>query len=165
MKEVGEVIIKIITSCYLLCLYNFYILYAPLITFLSMSVKQYILFLASGTAIAVCAWFIVLISINPVTAGPFGFLAFYITLFVALIGIFATLATLVRMRRKKHPTVESMIKVSLRQGIFLAILVESALILLAKGYLTTVTLLIIIIVIAILEFLFLSIENAAHKRT
>jgi len=130
-----------------------------------MSVRQYILFLASGTAIAVCAWFIVLISINPVTAGAFGFLSFHITLFVALIGVFATLATLIRVRRKKHPSVESMIKVSLRQGLFLSILVEGALILLSKGYLTTISLLIFILVISILEFLFLSVESKSHRST
>jgi len=80
-----------------------------------------------------------------------------------LIGIFASLATLVRMKRKKHSTVESVIKVSLRQGVFLSILVEGALILLALGYLTTVTLLIFILAISILEFIFLSIEGSAHR--
>lgn len=130
-----------------------------------MSVKQYLLFLASGTAIAVCAWFIVLISINPVTAGAFGFLAFYVTLFVALIGVFTTLATILRMQRKKHPTVESMIKVSLRQGVLLAILVQGALIMLSKGLLSISVLLIIILVISIIEFLFLSIEAGAHRHS
>lgn len=132
-----------------------------------MSVKQYLLFLTSGTAIAICAWLIVLISINPVTAGSFGFLAFYITLFVSLIGVFAALATLIRIKRKKQPTVESIIKVSLRQGLLLAILVEGSLILLALEYLTTVTLLVLVLAISILEFLFLSMESGSreHKQS
>lgn len=128
-----------------------------------MSVKQYILFLACGTAIASCAWFIVLISINPVTAGTFGFLAFYVTLFLALMGFFSTIATFTRVLRKKHITIESMMKVSLRQGLLLTLLFISALILLSKGFLSIPLLLLIVLIVTIIEFIALSISAESHK--
>ncbi|EKD47152.1 MAG: hypothetical protein ACD_66C00196G0002 [uncultured bacterium] len=128
-----------------------------------MSVKQYILFLASGTALTACAWFIVLISINPVSSGVFGFLAFYVALFLALMGFFSTIATILRIIRKKHVTTEAMIKVSLRQGLLLAILFEGALILVSKGYLSIPLLLLLILIISIIEFIALSFETGSHK--
>lgn len=128
-----------------------------------MSIKQYLIFLASGTAIAICAWFIVLISINPVTAGFFGFLGFYITLFFSLLGIFTTLGTLLRLTQRKHIAVETLIKTSLRQALLLAILVEGSIIFLGKGHLSLTTVIICILVISSIEFLFLSIEGRTHK--
>ncbi|MBU4315246.1 hypothetical protein KJ673_02465 [Patescibacteria group bacterium] len=130
---------------------------------MSMSLKQYILFLASGTAITFCAWLIVLISINPATTGAFGFLAFYLTLFVTLIGFLATLATLIRIIRKKHTTIESMMRISLRQGILFAILLETSLILLSKGYFSTMVLLLLILTISIIEFISLSADLGTNK--
>lgn len=130
-----------------------------------MSLKQYLIFLAFGTSIAFTAWFIVLLSINPVTSGIFGFLAFYLTLFIMLIGLFSTVATIIRIFRKKHITVESMIGTSLRQGILFATLFEISLILLSHEYLSIPILLLLILLISIIEFLFISKNKEPHRTT
>jgi hypothetical protein len=95
-----------------------------------MSIKQYIIFLSSGTILAAFALMIVIININPSTSGFFGFFSFYSTLFITLMGFFATIATLIRIYRKKHSTIEIMIHTSLRRGLLLSALIEISLVLL-----------------------------------
>lgn len=125
-----------------------------------MNLRQYILILSFGSAIALCAWLIVLINIDPVTAGLLAYAMFYATLFAALTGVFTTIATLFRSLRKKRESVELTIKTSFRQGAFLALLIELSLYLIQRGSLSWWVLLLIILILGFVEFSFLS---RSHK--
>jgi len=124
-----------------------------------MTVRQYILFLLYGTAISWCAWLITLFSIDPVTASGIGLLAFHLTLFAGLTGTVSAISTVVRTKRKTHYTLETLVKTSLRQGLFIAILIELSLILLHQNWLTWWSALLLIILIGLLESVFLSLSH------
>ena len=122
--------------------------------------RQYILFLLYGTAISWCAWLITLFSIDPVTASTIGHAAFHLTLFAGIIGTVSTISTIMRTRRKSHYTLENLVKTSLRQGLFIGVLIELSLVLLHNQWLTWWSALLLIISIGLLESVFLSL---AHK--
>ncbi len=125
-----------------------------------MSVRQYILFLLYGTAISWCAWLITLFSIDPVTASGIGLLAFHLTLFASLTGTVSAISTIVRVRRKTPYTLEGLVKISLRQGIFIAVLLELTLFLMHNSWLTWWSAILLILLVGLLESIFLSL---AHK--
>jgi len=127
-----------------------------------MTVRQYILFLLYGTAISWCAWLITLFSIDPVTASLIGQTAFHLTFFAGITGSVSALSTIIRTRKKSHYTLESLVKTSLRQGFFIAVLIELSLVLLHNGWLTWWSALLLIILIGLLESIFLSFS---HKST
>jgi Ca2+/Na+ antiporter len=126
-----------------------------------MSVRQYILFLLYGTAISWCAWLITLFSIDPVTASGVGQAAFHLTLFAGLTGTVSAISTIVRVRRKNPYTLENLVKISLRQGLFIAVLLELTLLLMHNGWLTWWSAILLIVLIGLLESIFLSL---AHKK-
>ena len=126
-----------------------------------MSVRQYILFLLYGTVISWCAWLITLFSIDPATASVVGLSAFHLSFFAAITGTVSTLSTVVRVNRKTPYTLEGLVKVSLRQGLFIALLVEISLIFMHNEWLTWWSVLLLVLIFGFLEALFLS---AAHKQ-
>lgn len=124
-----------------------------------MTLRQYIFFLLLGTVIAGAAWFMVLTNIDPASASGIAFAIFYLTLFIAVSGFFTSLGTIARSLVYKKRPVEEIVTVSLRQGILLAALIVTALILLSVQLLVWWTLLISVVVVALIEFTFLSIKS------
>ncbi|MDP2631522.1 MAG: hypothetical protein Q8P30_01995 [Candidatus Uhrbacteria bacterium] len=117
-----------------------------------MNIRQYILLLSIGTAMAWSAWFVVLISIDPATAGWQAFLIFYVTLFTSLAGLFMTISTVVRVQRFPVRDLGDLVHISLRQGLALSLLVTVALILMSQNLLTWWTLLLLVLSIIFIEF-------------
>ena len=95
----------------------------------NVTLRQYTIILAIGTLIIWFTWFLVINNIDPINAGSFGFLIFYITLFGGLVGTLTTLSTLVRSWRHPHRDIEDVIVVSVRQAIILALLLIGCLML------------------------------------
>ncbi|MBT4857333.1 hypothetical protein HON52_04085 [Candidatus Uhrbacteria bacterium] len=124
-----------------------------------MSVRHYILFLLYGTAISWCAWLITLFSIDPATASTIGQAAFHLTLFTAITGTVSSVSTMVRVRRKTQYKLEDLVKISLRQGLFIAILLELTLLLMHNSWLTWWSAILIILLIGLLESIFLSLSH------
>lgn len=121
-----------------------------------MNLRQYILFFFFGTVVASVAWVLVLVNIDPITAGAPALLAFYLTLFIALNGFFTTLATLVRSLLFSQRKIEAVITVSLRQGVLFSILITGSLFLLSIELLNWWTLLLFILFVSLVEFFFIS---------
>lgn len=132
-----------------------------------MNIRQYLLVLALGTCAAVMAWCMVLLSINPLTAGVPGITAFYATLSLAVLGIVATLGTTVRMRRLKSEDDAEVVRVivrSLRQGALLAVLVVGALLLQRAYHFSLILFVFMVLAIGIIEFLLLFLEERQVAR-
>lgn len=124
-----------------------------------MSLRQYLIALALGTAISISAWCIVTIAIDPVTAGPLAFAVFYVTLGAGIAGVITTLGTVIRSYRYAQEDVHRAVARSFRQGVMLSALFLGCLMLLAKGLFSFGTMILLIVLAGLFEFLMLSLKR------
>lgn len=120
-----------------------------------MNLRQYLIVMAIGTAVAISSWCVVLIAMNPLTSGALALVAFYVTLSLGLAGLFTILGTLARTYRFPDRDIGATVNRSLRQGIFLTILLVGSLYLMTQGLFSTLTLFIAVLALGFLEFFFL----------
>jgi hypothetical protein len=120
-----------------------------------MNLRQYLIVMALGTAVALSSWCIVLIAMNPLTSGALALVAFYVTLSLGLAGTFSILGTVVRTYRFPNREIGGVVNRSLRQAVFLTILLVGTLYLMTAGLFSTLTLFIAILALGFLEFFFL----------
>ena len=111
--------------------------------------KKYLIPLVIGSLLAVTGFVFVLLYIDPYTATPLAHFFFYLTLFLSTIGIFS-LGSLV-FRQKFFPGIYAeLFRISIRQGILIAILITGLILLQSQNILhwwvgLTLTLLLIAI--------------------
>ncbi len=120
-----------------------------------MNLRQYITILALGTTVALAAWVIVLMAIDPMTAGGLSLVVFYITLGSGLIGLFTIIGTVLRARKFADQGLHIAVVRSIRQGALLSGLVIASLILLSMGKFSTPLLFLMVGICALIEFFFL----------
>ncbi len=114
-----------------------------------MSLRQYLILMSIGALICWLAWFFVLSSTDPAEAGFFGFLFFYTSLFLALAGTFSVIGFLIKkIILKDDQVVFHHVKSTFRQGMLLAGILISGLILLQADLLAwwSATLLVLLFV-------------------
>lgn len=128
-----------------------------------MNLRQYLIVLTLGTAVALSSWCIVLLAIDPLSAGALAFLAFYITLICGLSGLLTIVGTVLRARKYSEEHVGLAVARSLRQSVLLTVLVTGCLALISQGYFSTTTALLLIALVAIVEFLFLSLNRSERS--
>lgn len=123
-----------------------------------MSLREYLLILLTGTCAAVIGWLVVLVSVNPFTAGMFGFFAFYLALFLAVVGLTSTFGTLFRSRKVEAHDEAGILRVlvrSLRQGAFLGLIVCGGCIALANSLFSPLLFVGSLVIIGLIEFVLL----------
>lgn len=120
-----------------------------------MNLRQYLVFMSIGTAVAVSAWCVVLIAINPVSSGAIALAAFYTTLCLGLAGLFTILGTTIRSWRFPDREVGGIVHRSFRQAIFLTLLIAGSLYLMSMNMFSTLTLFVAVLALGFLEFFFL----------
>ncbi len=120
-----------------------------------MNLRQYLIAMSIGTAVAASAWCVVLLAMNPFTSGSLALVAFYITLTFGLVGLLTILGTLVRTKRFPGRDIGAVVKRSLRQGAFLTCLLIGSLYLMRLGLFSTLSLFISVLALGFLEFFFL----------
>src|SRR3989338_5184556 len=102
-----------------------------------MSLRQYLFLMTAGTTICWIVWIFVILNINPETAGNIGFVFFYSTLFLALVGTFSVFGFAMRkVVIKNDAIIFRHVKKTFRQGIFIACAVTILLLLLQNELLT-----------------------------
>ena len=132
-----------------------------------MSLREYLLILLTGTCAATIGWFVVIVSVNPFTAGMFGFFAFYLMLFLMVTGLASTLATLLRSRKVEAHDEAGILRVlvrSLRQGTFLGLIACGGCIALANKLFSPLLFVGAIIAICAVEFVLLFWEERHVER-
>ncbi|MEK9157057.1 MAG: hypothetical protein AAB448_02930 [Patescibacteria group bacterium] len=132
-----------------------------------MSLREYLLILLTGTCAASIGWCVVLVSVNPFTAGMFGFFAFYLTLFFTVTGLGSTLGTLIRSRKVEAHDEAGVLRVlvrSLRQGTFLGLIVVAGCIALASKLFSPALFFCAFFVIGAVEFVLLLWEERHVER-
>ena len=132
-----------------------------------MNIKQYIFFLLLGALASWFAFAIIVLSIDPYSAGTPAITVFFATLFFALLGSISVITTLARSHKQEKTAVEKIIKISLRQGILLSGLVTGSLLLSHNGVLSWWLMLVLLFATAVIEYIFLSISSQkdVHNRT
>ncbi|MEY4745372.1 MAG: hypothetical protein RL272_1317 [Candidatus Parcubacteria bacterium] len=122
-----------------------------------MTLRQYLLLMAVGTALAWTAVGLVVGTVDPTDTQPMVFGVFYASLFLALTGTLSVIGFLLRAALLKRQFVVSRhVAVSFRQAVLLALLIVVSLLLQSKSLLTWWNALLIVAAITVLEFFFIS---------
>ena len=108
-----------------------------------------------ATLLCWLAFVAVIIYINPTEAGFIGFLLFYVSLFLSLVGFFALLGFFVRIWLLTQPVVFKQVIIAFRQAIWFASLIVFCLILQSQKLLTWWTVILFIALLTFIESLFL----------
>ncbi len=127
-----------------------------------MTLRQYISFLGLGSTAAVAAWLLVVLFLDPLSANIITLLAFYVSLFIAVIGIATSVGTTLRVMRFPKREVADIVYISLRQAIFFALLVEVSLFLVRQESLRWWVFLIALFILSAVEYLFLLKQSKAE---
>lgn len=129
----------------------------------SMTLKKYLLIMSITTAVCWLIWAYVLWMINPVLTNWIGFVLFYSSLFLALIGTGAIFGFAVRFIALKKELAFRLVKESFRQSFLFALLIIISLILLSYSLFTWMNLILLIFGLSVLEFFMLSF-SASRRR-
>ncbi len=120
-----------------------------------MTLKKYLNLMSVLTIICWLAWVFVIFFVNPEETGLIGFILFYFSLFLAILGTAAIIGFLIRVRFNKGPVFKQ-VEVSFRQGIWLSLLVVGLFLLQNLGILRWWNGLFLLLFLMFLEFFFLS---------
>lgn len=128
-----------------------------------MSLRKFLITLAVSTVFCWLAWVIVIMYINPQTAGSVGLFCFYMSLFVGLVGTLSLVGFFVRFFINKHEAPFRFLGISLRQGALLSLLVVGGLLLQGAHVLVWWSILLLIVGLVLLETFFLTTSGQTNK--
>lgn len=120
-----------------------------------MTLKKYLNLMGILTLVCWLAWVAVLFFVNPEETGLIGFVLFYFSLFLAVLGTASVLGFIIRARFNKGPVFKQ-VELAFRQGIWLSLLVIGVLLLQGQGLLRWWNGLLLLLFLMFLEFFFLS---------
>ncbi len=109
-----------------------------------------------GAGICWLAFISVIFAINPLITNWIGFMLFYTSLFLAIVGTAAILGFVVRFIALKQELAFRLVKEAFRQSFLFAILVIVSLLLLSQELFTWLNLFFLMIALSVLEFFMLS---------
>ena len=127
-----------------------------------MTFRQYLVFMGMATALAWLGWLVVLFRLNPDEVGWSGIALFFLTLYMGLVGTFATASLSYRVLKLKRPIVSREMRIAFRHAFLLATGGCLLLFLAAKDILSLGVLALIFVVFGGLEFLALWLDQ--HQR-
>lgn len=102
-----------------------------------MSLRQYLMTMTVATILSWCVWVLIIFYFDPDTAGLIGFLFFYISLFLSIVGTVSIIGFIIKMKLiRNDELIFRHIKRTFKQGFILSSFVIITLILLQKNLLT-----------------------------
>ena len=120
-----------------------------------MTLKKYLNLMSILTGICWLAWVLVIFLVNPVQTGMIGFVLFYFSLFLAILGTFSIIAFIIRVQLSQKPVFKQ-IEITFRQGAWIGLVVVAVLLLKGLNLLRWWNTLFLVLFFVILEFFFLS---------
>ncbi|MBU4369829.1 hypothetical protein KKG58_03665 [Patescibacteria group bacterium] len=120
-----------------------------------MTLKKYLNLMSVLSIFCWLFWVFVIFFINPEETGLIGFVLFYFSLFLAILGTIAIIGFLIRARFIKGPVFKH-VEASFRQGIWLSLLIVGLFLLQGLGILRWWNALFLLLFLMFLEFFFLS---------
>jgi len=124
-----------------------------------MSLRAYLIVMGLATVVAASTFFLVLFRVDPGTAGTFGFVLFYASLFMTVVGVLSMVGFTARVFMHRTELLSRLVYVAFRQSVLFALLITGSLLLRSAHLLTWWNSLIFIIVLSLVEFFFLSLEK------
>ncbi len=124
-----------------------------------MTLRGYLTTMIITTLICWICWIFVIFIVNPEQTNWIGFLLFYLSLFLALIGTASILGFLIRFVVLKQELVFRLVKDAFRQSFLFAFLIIASLYLLAHNLFSWMNLFFLVIGLSVFEFFLLSYEG------
>jgi hypothetical protein len=121
-----------------------------------MTLKIYLIIMLLATAICWSAWAVVIQSINPETTNFIGFLLFYASLFLSIVGTSAVVGFLIRFILLRKALVFRQVAVAFRQSFLFAAVIIASLVLQSFQLLTWYNALFLVVAVTVLEFFLIS---------
>ncbi len=121
-----------------------------------MTLRQYLTWIGFGTLVAWGVFALVVLYLNPDTAGTLGFVFFYLSLFLGLAGTLTLLGFVWRYVKHRDDLLFRHVTISFRQGVLLGVLVTGALFLQSQELLTWWNLVLLVVGITLLELFLLT---------
>ncbi len=124
-----------------------------------MTFRLYLYLMGVASAAAWTAWVVVVHAIDPVHTGPLGFVLFYFTLAIALIGTLSLFGAGVRAwsHPEEHPSRHTIR--SFRQSILLTLLILSMCFMLSANVLRWWSLILAVLIVGLIELIIISIQR------
>jgi hypothetical protein len=113
-----------------------------------------------ATAICWSAFAVVINSVDPATTNWIGFLLFYGSLFMSLVGTSALIGFLIRFIVLKRELVFRQVVIAFRQAFSFSALIIALLFFQAQGMLTWYNMIFLVIALTVLEFFLISYKRA-----
>ena len=124
-----------------------------------MTLRSYLIIMSITTAVCWAAFAFVIWTVDPLVTNWIGFMLFYVSLFLAIIGTAALAGFVVRFVALKKDLHWRLVKEAFRQSFLLATLVVVSLYLLSHHLFTWLNLLFLVLALSILEFFLISYEK------
>jgi len=124
-----------------------------------MTLKKYLKTMTVTTVICWIIFIYVILSINPDTTNWIGFLLFYSSLFLSIVGTTTIIGFIVRFVAIKQKLAFHLVKEAFRQSFLFALLIIISLLLLERNLFTWLNLFFLIISLSILEYFLISYEK------
>jgi len=121
-----------------------------------MSLRSYLVLMIVATSLCWLAFSLVIRIVNPETTNWLGFLLFYLSLFLSLVGTTAIIGFIVRFIGLKHELVLYSVRAAFRQSFLFAFFIAAVLFLLEHNLFSWLNVLLLIIGLSVLEFFMLS---------
>ena len=125
-----------------------------------MSLRLYLFIMSVMTAFCALVFGYIVFTVNPETTNGAGFLLFYLSLLLLIIGAAAIIGFVIRFVIFSRELVINKVKIAFRQAFFFAFFIVISLWLLSRGQLSWFNVLILIIGLSVLEFFLLSYGKA-----
>ena len=125
-----------------------------------MGLRSYLFLMTIATLIACGAWFFVIMTIDPSASPVSGLIAFYLTSFLSLLGIFTLLGFVVRWLwyRSRRPH-RYKVSIAFRQGLWWSLALNIALALQSQNLLSWWLILLIMVLFISVEVTFLMLSQ------
>lgn len=124
-----------------------------------MSFRAYLIVMTLATVAAWLSWLVVLVSIDPSRAGQLGFVFFYLTLSMALLGSLSIAGAGVRIWFRREVPASRHVAKSFRHGILLSGLLVGSLLMLGFGLFRWWTITLLMCFVTLMEMAFLTLQR------
>lgn len=121
-----------------------------------MTFRDYILVMSAGTGAVWVAFAVVLLAIDPARSGALGFVLFYATFGLSVIGTLAIAGTAVRTHFHPEDVVSRQVARALRQAVLIAAILIGSMALSAAGLFRPWTGILLVLAAALVELAFLA---------
>ena len=121
-----------------------------------MTLRSYLIIMSLATLVCWLAWFYILWVVNPGVTNWAGFLLFYLSLFLALIGTIAIIGFFIRFIGLKHELAFRSVKSAFRQSFLFSFFIIMILFLLSQELFSWLNVFFLVIGLSVLEFFIIS---------